>query len=199
MDERYNRQRDIELMYPKKIMIAGCGGVGYNVAKIAALSGIKDFYLYDDDTLQTHNLNRIDVSADFLGMNKAEMTSKVIKGLRSDIFVLFYPFKLNKITYSGDPEYIIDCTDDFKAQKEIYKIALHCKARYMKAGYDGEHISIHNKPASWDYSTEDDNGYTITPSWSVPAVMIACLAVAKLMKYQDCTISTNIKSIMEGF
>lgn len=198
-DIRYNRQKSLDLKDVKKVVVVGCGGIGYNFAKIASMSGIKGFYLFDDDVLETHNLNRIDVPSKAIGMNKAEMTAKVIKGIRDDVFVMHIPFRLNNSNFPEDKEieWVVDCTDNFESQRNNYKITQSKGLRYLKAGYDGESFSIHDSPATWGDLETDDDGYTIIPSWSVPAVVVACLAVAKIMKYNDCTPSTDLQTVMK--
>ena len=56
-------------------------------------------------------------------------------------------------------------------------------------GYDGEDFGIHNAVAEWG---EDGEGYTIVPSWSVPAMIVAALSVAKIMKYENKEVVSSI-------
>lgn len=198
IDIRYNRQKSLDLKSVKKVIVVGCGGIGYNFAKIAAMSGVEGFYLFDDDTLETHNLNRIDVPSKAIGMNKAEMTAKVIKNIRDDVFIMHIPFRLNSSNFPEDKEieWMADCTDNFKSQQDNYKIAKAKGINYLKAGYDGESFSIHDSPAMWGDLEADDDGYTVIPSWSVPAIVVACLAVAKIMKYESCSPSSDLQTIM---
>jgi molybdopterin/thiamine biosynthesis adenylyltransferase len=196
----YKRQEKLELKEVGPIIVVGCGGIGYNFTKIAAMSGIKSFYLYDDDTIEAHNLNRIDVPIEAIGMNKADVTMKVVTRLRN-VSILAFPFKLSKTNYPPDNniEWLVDCTDKFASQKDNYEIAQDHVINYMKIGYDGESFSIHNHPALWGNDDSNDDGYRIVPSWSVPAILVSCLAVAKIMKYQDETISSDIKTLMYKF
>lgn len=197
-DIRYNRQKTLELNDVKKVLVVGCGGIGYNFSKIAAMSGVQGFYLFDDDIMETHNLNRIDVPSRAIGMNKADMTKKVIKNIRDDVFVMDLPFRLNENNYPDDPdiEWMVDCTDNFKSQQENYKLAKSKGVKYLKAGYDGESFSIHDSPATWGDLGADDDGYTVIPSWSVPAIIVASLSVAKIMKYEGCSPSSDIGTLM---
>ena len=74
----YNRQKELVLNRDQSITIVGCGGIGYWVAKFAALSGIEELYLFDPDTFEEHNFNRIDLNTNLVGENKAEMTKRMI-------------------------------------------------------------------------------------------------------------------------
>ncbi len=190
MSELYKRQEELKLNHPKKVAVVGCGGIGYWVAKFLAMSGVEHLELFDPDTLEEHNLNRLDIPYRFLGKNKADVTQKAIQALRDECTVYAYPFKFSDLASGFD--WIVDCTDDGDSQLENQTIAKKMGAKYFKAGYDGEGFGIHNEIAEWGEST---NGYTIVPSWVVPAVIVAALSVAKMMKYPDAEVISSVKNL----
>jgi len=183
----YDRQETLELKVPKKVAVVGCGGIGYWVGKFLAMSGCDHIELYDPDVLEEHNLNRLDIPYRFLGQNKAEVTKKAIQSLREECTCYAYPFVFSDLASGYD--WVIDCTDNGDAQIKNQEIAGAMGAKYFKAGYDGEGFGIHNTIAEWGESTD---GYTIVPSWVVPAVVVASLAVAKVMKYPDKEVISSI-------
>lgn len=189
----YDRQKELGLNTDTSITIVGAGGIGYWVAKFAAMSGIKDIYIFDPDTIDESNLNRLDLPDKFLGRNKADLASLVIRNIRPSCNVSARPFKFQSFTYTKT-DWIVDCTDKFESQIENQKIARSTGSKYCKAGYDGEEFSINNSVAEWG---EADDGYTITPSWVVPASIIAALTVAKILKYHNDEVYSNVKSIMK--
>lgn len=184
----YDRQKTLELKIPKKVAVIGCGGIGYWVAKFLAMSGVEHIELFDPDVLEEHNLNRLDVPLRFIGKNKADVTQKAIQSLREECTVYAYPFKFNELNTGFD--WIVDCTDNAESQMINQNFANNMGSKYFKAGYDGENFGIHNTIAEWGEST---NGYTIVPSWVVPAVTVAALAVAKVLKYHDAECVSSIK------
>jgi molybdopterin/thiamine biosynthesis adenylyltransferase len=184
----YDRQKTLELKIPKKVAVIGCGGIGYWVAKFLAMSGVEHIELFDPDVLEEHNLNRLDVPLRFIGKNKADVTQKAIQSLREECTVYAYPFKFNELNTGFD--WIVDCTDNAESQIINQNFANNMGSKYFKAGYDGENFGIHNTIAEWGEST---NGYTIVPSWVVPAVTVAALAVAKVLKYHDAECISSIK------
>jgi molybdopterin/thiamine biosynthesis adenylyltransferase len=190
MANLYDRQKTLNLKKPKKIAVCGCGGIGYWVAKFLAMSGCEIIHLYDPDILEEHNLNRLDIPLRFIGKNKADVTKQAILTIRDEHTVYAYPFKFNDLESGYD--WIIDCTDDSDAQLANQEIAKRMNSRYFKAGYDGEGFGIHNTIAEWGEST---NGYTVVPSWVVPAVMVAALAVAKVMKYHDKECISSVEKV----
>jgi len=187
----YNRQQYMNLNKNISILVCGCGGIGYWVAKFAAMSGIEKIYLYDPDVIEEHNLNRLDLPLNAIGKNKAQITGIIINELRPLISVYTFPFKYIE-TSPVKADWFIDCTDDYKSQLYNQSSSRKNGMRYVKAGYNGEHISINDEVAEWGIETD---GYTIIPSWVVPATVIAALTVAKVMKYYDFEISTQIKNI----
>lgn len=186
----YKRQKELKLTTPKKIAVVGCGGIGYWVAKFLAMSGCECLYLFDDDVLEDHNLNRLDIPLRFLGANKADVTREAILSIREDSTVYAYPFKFSDL--EGGYDWVIDCTDDGDAQLENQEIARRIGSKYFKAGYDGEGFGIHNTIAEWGEGTD---GYTIVPSWVVPATIVAALAVAKVMKYHDAECISSVDKL----
>lgn len=190
MVDFYKRQKELKLTSPEKVAVVGCGGVGYWVAKFLAMSGAEIIYLYDPDTIEDHNLNRLDIPLRFLGKNKADVTRNMILSLREDITVYAYPFKFNDLESGFN--WVIDCTDDSKCQIENQDMASRMGSRYFKAGYDGEGFGIHNTVAEWGEGTD---GYTIIPSWVVPATIVAALAVAKIMKYPEKECISSVEHL----
>lgn len=186
----YDRQETLDLKIPKKVAVVGCGGIGYWVAKFLAMSGCDHIELFDPDILEEHNLNRLDIPYRFLGKNKADVTQKAIQSLRDECTVYAYPFIFSDL--SGGYDWVIDCTDDGDSQIVNQEIASKMRAKYFKAGYDGEGFGIHNTVAEWGESTD---GYTIVPSWVVPAVVVASLAVAKIMKYPEKECISSIEHL----
>lgn len=167
-----------------KVLVVGAGGIGFHVAKILAMCGVQELNVFDPDTLEESNLNRLDLTPDYIGMNKADIVKQVVKGLRPQTKVRPMPFPLKEHTYPKGVDWVIDCTDSHKSQIENQRLADLYGAKYLKAGYDGERMSLNDRVAQWD-AGETEDGYSVTPSWAVPAIMIAALAVGKVMKYHD--------------
>ena len=187
----YDRQEKIKLDNLQSITVVGCGGIGYWVSKFAAMSGIEKICLYDPDVYEQHNLNRIDAPVSIVGKNKADIATFSINAIRPECIVYSFPFKYS-VTTSMDTDWVVDCTDNFDSQVKNQKISLGIGAKYCKSGYDGTHISINNSVATWGNAPD---GYQVTPSWVVPAVIIASLTVGKILKYNDMEMSGDVKDM----
>jgi molybdopterin/thiamine biosynthesis adenylyltransferase len=196
MSEILNRQKLIEGINNEiKVLVIGAGGIGFHVAKLLAMSGVEEIHVFDPDVLEVSNLNRLDLTPEYVGKNKADIVKTVIGDLREDCTVRAFPFPLKDHTYPKGVDWVIDCTDNHKSQLENEKMAQKNGAKYMKAGYDGERMALNNRVAQWDTNDDDVEGYRTTPSWAVPAIIIAALAVGKVLKYHDQEMGCHLKEL----
>ena len=190
----YNRQEKLKLNTDQTVTVVGCGGIGYWVCKFLAMSGIEKMYAFDPDTIEEHNLNRLDLPYKFIGWNKADVMKVVINTLRPDCTIITMPYKFTD-NHEPKTNWLVDCTDKHDAQIENQRIADEQGMKYVKAGYDGMDFSIHDRVAEWG---EAEDGYQIIPSWVVPATIIAAMTVAKILKYPNGEFISNIKGVFQA-
>lgn len=175
----YDRQKKMGLNINQSIIVVGCGGIGFHVAKLLAMSGIKILNLYDNDVIEESNLNRLDLPFNTIGMNKTDVTKKVIKQIRPQCNVKSFPYKLASHVWPSECDWLVDCTDVYLSQVENENLAKLNSTKYLKAGYNGTAISINNNVAQWG---DAPDGYTVTSSYIVPALIVAALTVHKILK-----------------
>ena len=197
MSDMYDRQDRLDLDTDKNVLVIGCGGIGWSVAKNFAMTGITKVTVFDDDTIEIHNLPRLDVPHDCLGKNKATLLETFVKQMRPDADFTGYPFKFNSdLVNLNEIDVIIDCTDKHSVQLENQEIANDNDITYIKAGYDGMHITISNTIPLWDATPErTEGGYTIIPSFICPAAIVASLTVNKVLTNSDKEISCNLTDL----
>jgi len=194
----YSRQRDINLTTPNCITVAGVGGIGSWVAILAAMSGVKNIYLFDDDVMEESNRNRLPFCQGSLNRPKVEIVKEYIDSIRPEAVIVAVPSKLEESFLDIQlriSNAVIDCTDSPKAQYTIYNACKAIQRCYIRAGYDGTHITVTSNVSGWIKIDEEQENYTVNPSWVVPAVTVAALAVGKLMKYADQEIGLDINEI----
>jgi len=197
-DELYSRQVELRLNIPVSITVVGCGGIGTWVAIDAAMSGIKTIYLYDPDVIEESNRNRLPFCQGAINRPKVEVVAEFIQAIRPDAIVVPIQDKLEGILLDVQSSVCycyIDCTDSPKTQMTLYKF---CKERgfsYIRAGYDGTHITDTSVVSGWINAASEGENYQVNPSWVVPAQVVAALAVAKLMKYPDQEVNLDIGEI----
>jgi hypothetical protein len=189
--ELYDRQRSLHLNYPLDgVAVVGCGGVGSWAAILLALSGVSPLYLFDSDTFSNSNRNRVLVTSEQVGQSKSEVTRETVLQYRPESMVMAYP--------NADPNtlelmkfsILLDCTDRYGVQAALYQWSQQHSLPYVRAGYNGLSLTLSDCVPEWGGEATD--GYTIVPSWAVPAVTIAALAVAKIMRYPEMTISSEL-------
>jgi len=89
----------------------------------------------------------------------------------------------------------VDCTDSPRAQFTIYNACKEQGVKFIRAGYDGTHITVTSNVSGWIKTDVEEEDYIVRPSWVVPAISVAALAVGKMMKYFDQEISLDIADI----
>ncbi len=187
----YNRQESLNLNKDITLTIVGTGGIGFWVATYAAMSGIEKMYIFDPDVIEEVNLNRLPIPERFIGENKTVVLKSFITGIRPECTVFNFPYKFTENSMVNT-DFLVDCTDNIESQLKNQEIADSRGMKYIKAGYNGESISINDRVAEWG---EAEDGYTIIPSWVVPASLVAALTVAKIMKYPERELASNVKEL----
>ncbi len=199
MENLYIRQKEFDLITDIVPVIIGVGGAGYHTAKMLAMAGVENMILFDADIIEEHNLNRLDLPLTTIGMNKTEAVKFLIDQMRPDCKVIPYGYNFNPEvldTITIDPTHIIDCTDVHKTQLNNQAFARNKGLKYMKIGYNGSHVSVSSTVGEWDTGDTPD-GYTIIPSYVVPATIVAALAVHKILTNQESDMSCDVDDIFQ--
>jgi len=166
MDERLVRQKDLDLRVPEHVTVLGAGGVGSWVVMLLRLAGVKRITVWDYDLLEIHNLNRTPYAEEHVGLNKALALS-----------IMFDEVEPIQEAYDFQPltGIVFDCRD----------VGLPVNAEnVVKLGYDGTLLTFHGKPDHRSVLGEG-SGYETTPSYVVPPVVLAALAVDYVLQGKD--------------
>jgi len=144
-----------------------------------AMAGTPRIYISDNDILEESNLNRLPFRTKHIGHRKTEVLQRWIRehifGIRRDCDVICLPaLNEDNISVISEVDVVYDCTDRLDVQKMISKFCRERKIKYYHPGYNGSHITITtNTEEVWG----EGNGYTITPSFVAPTVIVAALCV----------------------
>ncbi len=137
-----------ELLKRSKVLIAGVGGLGVEVAKNLAMVGIGHLILVDMDTIEYSNMNRqfLFVGASE-GASKAEVAAKKLREINPFIRIEAYNTMLQDI-----PPYVYqDCDiyvaglDSIEARAELNRRAVHNRKPLIDAGtaaYNGHIYTV---------------------------------------------------------
>jgi len=185
----YSRQAELDAFCMNQLkiknhIIVGCGGVGFWTGLMLAMNGCDNFALFDGDSVDRSNLNRLPLPIQFEGHNKAITLRKAIKTLRPDALVTVYPLKLSKedfehymVRKSSLSNVVWDTTDDARIQAHMYKWCRKHRILYVKLGYDGFKTGAYREYSIWFNDETYSPGYRRTVANSMTSAMAACLGI----------------------
>ena len=102
-----------------KVSIVGCGAVGSQLAVLLARLGIKDFILYDEDVVNSHNIANQNFNFNDIGKFKVDCVKSTIKAINPDAEVETRGFA----SVSNPPKgYTFVCVDSIKVRQELYEM-----------------------------------------------------------------------------
>jgi len=183
--ERQNLINDLEV--PDVASVVGLGGTGFWTAVFLAMSGVSELILIDADTVEVSNLNRLPLKESIVGVRKTEAVKGFIQEIRKLLRIEIHNLRIEK------PEEceilrgtIFCCTDNLKSQQLICAYCKKNKFSYQRIGYDGTILNVSKTfPLSFKEET-DQGGYTVTPSWVIPAVFAAAAGVSSRAYKELC-------------
>lgn len=184
----YERQNLIEnLEIPQIASVVGCGGTGFWTALFLAMSGVEELILIDSDIVEVSNLNRLLLEESYVGKKKAEALKALILSVRKQTRIEIQDMRIEKPLdcqiLRGD---IFCCTDNLKSQQIICAYCKKNDLAYQRIGYDGTILNVSKTfPLSFKEADQQE-GYTVTPSWVIPAVFAAAAGVSSRIYKELC-------------
>lgn len=167
-------------------VVIGVGGVGSWVAFNLGLSGqVKTLILFDDDAIESTNLNRTPFRMDQVGIEKVWAMKELILERRVVNVVCFTEkFTTNSIkmlkTHCDQPIFTPKSTIIFDCRDEVFKDLKSANCKKWKVGYDGLEITIDGNPDD-TVVMGVSNGYAVTPSFICPSQLLANLVVSNAL------------------
>jgi len=183
-DQLTNRQNKLELKSFNHSIIIGCGGIGSWVALDCALTGkFANLVIFDDDDIETSNLNRTPFRVCDIGSQKVNAIFDLIMERRPSQSVVCinekYSFqRLIELCPTAN-EYgtiVFDCRDDIYEDLKEFST----KVKIWKLGYDGLELTIDGNPRERHVHGQSQ-GYTTVPSFVYPSQLIANLIVGHVL------------------
>jgi len=191
----YQRQNRIRgLVIPKIASVVGCGGTGFWTAVFLAMSGVEELILVDSDAIELSNLNRLPVGEDLDGVKKTAAATEFICNLRKLVRIETHD---KRIETAEDCTIlrgtVFCCTDNLKSQQIICAYCKKNDFEYQRIGYDGTILNVSKAfPLSFEEAT-NQGGYTVTPSWVIPAAVAAGLGVFSKLCRELCVMDDLAK------
>ena len=213
MTERYARLRlfghaDLSKLLKKRVAIIGVGGLGALSAEILARLGVGDLVLFDYDTVEEANLNRLVYRTDQVGEKKVEAIRDHLKAANPDVRVTSYPHDVTdggglKALLEEIPscDLVLGCVDSFAVRIFLNAKCVDLRVPFIDGGAseDGVNGSVHvvipgktacyrcNRPAMKDTSTtrptrREDGGACHFTSLPTTMAVIASLQCQEGLK-----------------
>ena len=125
MTERYDRLRrfafaDFRKLAAKRVAVVGCGGLGALAAEILARAGVGEIALFDYDTVEEANLNRLVYRTSHIGSPKVEALAAHLAEANPDVGVTRHPYDVTDgrgyAAFLGELEkvdLVLGCVDTF--------------------------------------------------------------------------------------
>ena len=183
--ERQNLIRDLKI--PEVSTVVGLGGTGFWTAVFLAMSGVEELILIDSDIVEVSNLNRLPLKEGFVGKKKVTAVQEFVSEIRKIVRIETHDLRIEK------PENcqilrgaVFCCTDNLRSQQLICAYCKKNDLAYQRIGYDGTILNVSKTfPLTFE-EIKDEGGYTVTPSWVIPAVFAAAAGVASRSYKELC-------------
>ncbi|CAG9571486.1 putative NAD/FAD dependent dehydrogenase [Leishmania major strain Friedlin] len=149
---------DYESIRDKAVAIIGAGGVGSVVAEMLTRCGIGKLLLFDYDTVEMANMNRLFYRPEQQGMKKVEAAKETLEGINPDTVIEPHAYNITStehwqrfseaLTRGGvSPNSPIDlllcCVDNFQARLTVNLACLTYEVPWMESGVAENAVSGH--------------------------------------------------------
>ncbi|MHA6279364.1 HesA/MoeB/ThiF family protein [Salinimicrobium sp. CAU 1759] len=143
--ERYSRQsflgQDFQLIMSKvKVCIVGLGGGGSHIVQQLSHLGVTNFVLFDNDTIEKTNLNRLvsgNLKDSLEGIDKTVIARRVILGLHPNAQVeIIEDIWQNKVEALQQCDVVLGAVDSFIGRRDLESECRRYLIPYIDVGID---------------------------------------------------------------
>ncbi|XP_021737447.1 ubiquitin-like modifier-activating enzyme 5 [Chenopodium quinoa] len=151
----YERIRDFS------VAVVGIGGVGSVAAEMLTRCGIGRLLLYDYDTVELANMNRLFFRPEQVGMTKTDAAVQTLSDINPDVVLESYTMNittvdgfetfmssLKKKTFRLDKEgcgvdLVLSCVDNYEARMVVNQACNELNQTWMESGVSEDAVSGH--------------------------------------------------------
>jgi ubiquitin-like modifier-activating enzyme 5 len=155
--ERYDRLRrfrhaEFARLAAKRVAVVGCGGLGATAAEILARAGVGQIALFDYDTVEAANLNRLVYRTSQVGMPKVKALKAHLADANPDATVATYAHDVTDgrgyVALLGEldrADLVLGCVDTFGVRLFLNAKCVAAKVPLIDGGAseDGINGSVH--------------------------------------------------------
>uniref|UniRef100_A0A0E0K056 Ubiquitin-like modifier-activating enzyme 5 n=1 Tax=Oryza punctata TaxID=4537 RepID=A0A0E0K056_ORYPU len=151
--DNYERIRDYS------VAIVGIGGVGSVAAEMLTRCGIGRLLLYDYDTVELANMNRLFFRPDQVGMTKTDAAVQTLSGINPDVTLESYSLNITTVngfeTFLGSlkarssdgrntgVDLVLSCVDNYEARMVVNQACNELGQTWMESGVSEDAVSGH--------------------------------------------------------
>jgi len=169
------------MQHRDSIVLVGAGGVGSWFAIFLAMAGgVKHLHIFDDDTISTHNLNRLPYDADNIGRLKIDVLKEYIYKIRNDLTIYTYPFKFNPALITDKPHCIVTTVDTPEGYEKCNQYAKQTNTKIMRLACSHKSVTATTVIPTWN-GGDTTTGYEGVQIWVYPTALVALLGVNALL------------------
>ncbi|KPI82886.1 E1-like ubiquitin-activating enzyme (UBA5) [Leptomonas seymouri] len=149
---------DYEQVRYKSVAIIGAGGVGSVVAEMLTRCGIGKLLLFDYDTVEMANMNRLFYRPEQQGLKKVQAAKETLEGINPDTVVEPHAYNITSTEHwqqfadaltsggvaAGAPvDLLLCCVDNFQARLTVNLACLTFNVPWMESGVAENAVSGH--------------------------------------------------------
>lgn len=149
---------DYEQIRAKSVAIIGAGGVGSVVAEMLTRCGIGKLLLFDYDTVEMANMNRLFYRPEQQGLKKVDAAKETLEGINPDTVVEPHAYNITSTEHwqqfvealteggvaAGSPvDLLLCCVDNFQARLTVNLACLTYSLPWMESGVAENAMSGH--------------------------------------------------------
>ncbi|KAJ0969200.1 hypothetical protein J5N97_022077 [Dioscorea zingiberensis] len=152
--ENYEKIRDFS------VAIVGIGGVGSVAAEMLTRCGIGRLLLYDYDTVELANMNRLFFRPDQVGMTKTDAAVQTLSDINPDVVLESYSLNITTVkgfdTFieslkrksaeegrSSGVDLVLSCVDNYEARMVVNQACNELNQTWMESGVSEDAVSGH--------------------------------------------------------
>ena len=195
----YQRQQDLDIYVNYHVVLVGAGGVGTWFAHIATMAGlINTLAVFDDDRIETHNLNRLPYPQEWTGRPKVEALKDHITRLRDDVKIHIYNTKFDPVIADAEkPHVVVSTVDNPTAHEQVAQYAKDRVIKYIKLACSAQSITSTTRISTWN-GGDTTTGYEGIKIWVAPTIMAALGGVYALAANTDVNLIANPLELYKG-
>ncbi|CAI5993024.1 unnamed protein product [Closterium sp. NIES-65] len=140
------------------VAIVGVGGVGSVAAEMLTRCGIGRLLLYDYDSVELANMNRLFFRPDQVGMTKTDAAVQTLQGINPDVGLESYTINITTVegferftaslTHPSERsksrvDLVLSCVDNYEARMVVNQACNELKQVWMESGVSEDAVSGH--------------------------------------------------------